>query len=190
MHKNNSNLGMGGNLKVLFEISINKKADIIIQLHGDNQYDASKIPLFLEKMINQNSDMVLGSRILGEESLSGGMPIYKFYGNKFLSYIQNSVYGLELSDYATGYKSYKTDILKRIPYKKNRDDFIFDEQINTQFAFFTDKITQVGIPTRYFKEASSVGLLTSIHYGLLTLVTLVEYIIAKKNFYTPKYLKK
>ena len=190
VHKNDSNKGMGGNLKVLFEIAIKSKSDFIIQLHGDNQYDATKIPLFLDKMINQNFDMVLGSRILGGNSLNGGMPIYKYYGNKLLNYIQNSVYGLELSDYATGYKSYKTNVLKKVAYNKNRDDFIFDEQINTQFAFFTRKISMVGIPTRYFKEASSVGFFTSIHYGVLTLVTLIEYVLAKKKMFTFAYLRK
>ena len=177
-HKNKKNLGMGGNLKVLMNMAITEKSDIIIQLHGDNQYDASKIPFLLHEMINKEMDMVLGSRILGGQYLEGGGPLWKFFGNHFLNFIQNLAYGLKLSDYATGYKIYTTEALKKIPYNANREDFIFDEQINNQFVFFNYKISQVGIPTRYNDDSSSVGFLTSMHYGIMTLITVIELIIA------------
>ena len=134
--KNVENKKMGGNLKILINQAISNNADIIIQLHGDNQYDASKIPDMLDEIINNDMDMVLGSRILGGKTLIGGMPRYKYLGNHFLNFIQNIAYNMNLSDYATGYKAYRASSLKKIPYKENRDDFVFDEQINTQFIYF------------------------------------------------------
>ena len=189
IHRNKTNLGMGGNLKVLMNIAIENNSDIIIQLHGDNQYDATKIPQILENLINNNNDMVLGSRIEGGQYLSGGGPIWKFFVNHFLNFIQNKIYGLKLSDYATGFKVYNVNSLKKIPYNLNRDDFIFDEQINNQFAFFDYEISQIGIPTRYFPEASSVNLVTSIHYGIWTLLILIQFFIAKVTNLRPRYLK-
>lgn len=189
IHRNNTNIGMGGNLKVLINIAIENNSDVIIQLHGDNQYDASKIPELLNELIENKNDMVLGSRILGGTYLDGGGPIWKYFGNHFLNFIQNTFYGLNLSDYATGYKAYNVQALKKIPYNLNRDDFIFDEQINNQFVFFGYNLSQIGIPTRYFSNASSVNLMTSIHYGIWTLITVLEYLIARLTRLKPEYLK-
>ena len=188
INKSKTNKGMGGNLKACFDIALENNPDIIIQLHGDNQYDAKKIPNIIKKILSDDCDLILGSRILGGESLSGGMPKYKYLGNHLLNFIQNLFYGLNLSDYATGYKAYKAKSLRLLPYKRNRDDFIFDEQINTQFVFFGFKISQIGIPTRYFKEASSVGLKTSIHYGIWTLITLFQFLSARMKIFNPKFL--
>jgi glycosyltransferase involved in cell wall biosynthesis len=187
---NSSNLQMGGNLKVLFDLAIKQNADIIIQLHGDNQYDASAIPKILDPIMDNNADLVLGSRILGGKTFDGGMPTYKFFGNHLLNFIQNLFYGVKLSDYATGYKAYSATSLANIPYNNNRDDFIFDEELNTQYVYFGYNLQQVGIPTRYFKGASSVNFTTSVHYGLLTVFTVIQYILAKINIYIPKFLRK
>ena len=187
--KNVENKKMGGNLKILINQAISNSADIIIQLHGDNQYDASKIPDMLDEIINNDMDMVLGSRILGGKTLVGGMPRYKYFGNHLLNFIQNIAYNMNLSDYATGYKAYRANSLKKIPYNDNRDDFVFDEQINTQFIHFGYKVSQIGIPTRYFNEASSVGLLTSIHYGVWTIIVVLHLLCIKLNIYTPRYLR-
>tara|TARA_B100000073_G_scaffold216544_1_gene180022 strand:- start:3241 stop:3999 length:759 start_codon:yes stop_codon:yes gene_type:complete len=188
--RNKKNLHMGGNQKVVYKYAIENNADIIIVLHGDNQYDASKIPEMIKPIINFESDVVIGSRILGGMALDGGMPKYKFLGNIFLNFIQNTAFKLKLSDYATGYKAYSRKALTSVPYLKNRNDFIFDEQLNTQFVYFGFKISQVGIPTRYFKEASSVGFLTSVHYGLWTVITTLQFILAKYKFYIPSFLSK
>ena len=188
--KNKKNLHMGGNQKVVYNYAIEKDADIIVVLHGDNQYDASKIPEMIKPIINSESDVVIGSRILGGMALGGGMPKYKFLGNIFLNFIQNTAFKLKLSDYATGYKAYSRKALASVPYFKNRNDFIFDEQLNTQFVYFGFKISQIGIPTRYFNEASSVGFLTSIHYGVWTVITTLQFIFAKYKIYTPSFLSK
>ncbi len=188
--KNKKNLHMGGNQKVVYNYAIENDADIIVVLHGDNQYDASKIPAMITPIINSESDVVLGSRILGGMALGGGMPKYKFLGNIFLNFIQNTAFKLQLSDYATGYKAYSRKALASVPYLKNRNDFIFDEQLNTQFVYFGFKISQIGIPTRYFKEASSVGFLTSVHYGIWTVITTLQFILAKYKIYIPSFLSK
>ena len=188
--KNKNNLHMGGNLKIVYNYAIKNDADIIVSLHGDNQYDASKIPDMIKPIISSEADVVIGSRLLGGMALSGGMPKYKYMGNNLLNFIQNSAFKLKLSDYASGYKAYSRKALKTIPYLKNRNDFIFDEQFNTQAVFFGFKIEQVGIPTKYFKEASSVNFLTSVHYGLWTVIITLQFLLAKKNFYIPMFLSK
>ena len=111
-------------------------------------------------------------------------------GNIFLNFIQNTAFKLKLSDYATGYKAYSRKVLTTIPYLKNRNDFIFDEQLNTQIVFFGFRILQIGIPTRYFNEASSVNFLTSVHYGLWTVITTLQFILAKNKIFTPNFLSK
>ena len=189
INKSKTNKGMGGNLKVCFDLAFENNPDIIIQLHGDNQYDATKIPELLDELFSNNADLVLGSRILGGEYLKGGGPIWKYFGNHFLNFIQNSIYRLNLSDYATGYKVYNANALKKIPFNSNRDDFIFDEQINNQFVFFGYRLSQVGIPTRYFQDASSVNLTTSIHYGIWTVISVLQFLIAKLTNFKPSHLR-
>ena len=188
--KNKKNLHMGGNQKVVYNYAIENGADIVVVLHGDNQYDASKIPDMIKPIINSEADVVIGSRILGGMALKGGMPKYKYLGNNLLNFIQNCAFGLRLSDYATGYKAYSRKVLTSIPYLKNRNDFIFDEQLNTQVVFFGFRILQVGIPTRYFKEASSASFLTSVHYGLWTVITALQYTLASNKIYIAGYLSK
>ena len=180
----------GGNQKVLYDYALSNGADIIVLLHGDNQYDASMIPSMIEPILNNTADAVLGSRILGGKALEGGMPLYKYFANHLLNFIQNSVYQLKLSDYATGYKAYSNKLLTSIPYHLNRDDFIFDEQLNTQIIYFKFRLSQVGIPTRYFKEASSVNFFTSVYYGLWTLFLMLQFTLSKYKRYTPKFLSK
>ena len=188
--RNKKNIHMGGNQKVLYDYALSNGADIIVLLHGDNQYDASMIPSMIEPILNNTADAVLGSRILGRKALAGGMPLYKYFANHSLNFIQNSVYQRKLSDYATGYKAYSNKLLTSIPYHLNRDDFIFDEQLNTQMVYFKFKLAQVGIPTRYFKEASSVNFFTSVYYGLWTLFLMLQFALSKSKIYIPKFLSK
>ena len=188
--RNKKNIHMGGNQKVIYDYALSNGADIIVLLHGDNQYDASMIPSMIEPILNNTADAVLGSRILGGKALEGGMPLYKYFANHLLNFIQNSVYQHKLSDYATGYKAYSNKLLTSIPYHLNRDDFIFDEQLNTQMIYFKFRLSQVGIPTRYFKEASSVNFFTSVYYGLWTLLLMLQFTLSKSKVYIPKFLSK
>lgn len=179
--RNKKNQHCGGNQKVVYDKALELGADIIILLHGDNQYDSKKIPEMIKEITDGGADAVLGSRILGKQTKEGGMPLYKFSGNKLLNFLQNRAYGLQLSDYASGYKAYTKEVLETIPYRRNRNDFIFDEEVNTQIVYFGFNFAQIPIPTRYFAEASSVGFWTSVHYGIFTLWTVAKYLLQVRN---------
>lgn len=182
-YRNESNLHMGGNAKAGFRMALERGADIIVLLHGDNQYDAKQIPAMVRSITTYGNDVVLGSRILGQKALAGGMPWWKFLANNMLNAIQNWGYGFQLSDYATGYKAFTRQVLQTIPYEKCRNDYVFDEEMNTQFAAFGLKVGQVPIPTRYFKEASSAGFWASVHYGLFTVWSVVRYLLDKRGIW-------
>ncbi len=180
--QNQRNQGYGSNLKICYKEALRAGADIIIMLHPDYQYDPKFIPQMIEG-IAQGYDVVLGSRILGGEALKGGMPMYKFLGNSLLSFIQNIIFKQKLSDYATGYKTYTKEFLNAIPFEDNRDDFIFDEELNAQSFMMGFKMVDVPIPTKYFEKASSVDFLTSVHYGILTLYVMLKYMIHKLGIF-------
>jgi len=169
------NLHMGGNQKVVYDRALELGADIVVLLHGDDQYDPRKLPEMVQAITEGGADAVLGSRILGNLTKEGGMPLWKFIGNNFLNFLQNSAYRLQLSDYATGYKAYTREVLETIPYHVDRNDFIFDEELNTQIVHFGFTLVQVPIPTKYFDEASTVNAGQSIHYGIFTVWTVFKY---------------
>jgi len=171
------NMGYGANLKTCFREALKMGADIIIQLHPDYQYDPKQIGKMVKLLNAKEADMVLGSRILGGAALQGGMPVYKFLGNSLLGFIQNLAYGLNLSDYATGYKGYAGKALEAIPFEKNSDGFIFDEEINTQVVHFGFRLAQIPIPTKYFKEASTVNFITSLSYGIDILLLILKWFL-------------
>lgn len=173
------NMGYGANQKTLYRETLDKGADIVVMLHADNQYDATKIPQMVEPIKEGRADCVLGSRILGGEALSGGMPIYKYISNRFLTFCQNKVLGQNLSEYHTGLRAYSRKLLETIPWQNNSNGFLFDAQILIQAVEYNFKIAEIPIPTRYFPEASEVGLLTGMGYGLGILGCLVKYIFRK-----------
>lgn len=171
------NMGYGANLKTCFTEALRIGADIIVMLHPDYQYCPKQIDKMVELLKNGEADVVFGSRILGGSALKGGMPIYKYLGNKLLNFIQNLAYGLKLSDYATGYKVFNKEVLEKIPFHLNSNGFLFDEEMNTQIVHFGFKIAQVPIPTRYFEEASTINFFTSLDYGIGTVLTILKWFI-------------
>lgn len=177
------NMGYGANLKTCFTEALRIGADIIVVLHPDYQYCPKHLDKMVELLKNGKADIVLGSRILGGAALEGGMPLYKFLGNKLLNLIQNFAYGLKLSDYATGYKGFKREVLEKIPYLDNRNDFWFDEEINTQMVHFGFRIAQIPIPTRYFKDASTVNFITSVHYGIGTVLIILKWFLHRTKIF-------
>ncbi len=175
------NIGYGANLKTCFTLALGLGADIVIVIHPDYQYCPKHLDKMVEIIEKDEADAVLGSRILGGAALEGGMPKYKYLGNLLLNFIQNSAYGLKLSDYASGYKAIKREVLEKLPYQLNRNDFVFDEEINTQIIHFGFRLTQIPVPTRYFKEASSVNFFTSLHYGIWTILLLLKWLLHKSG---------
>lgn len=161
-----TNKGYGGNQKSLYNKALEVNADIVIMLHPDYQYT----PLLIPSMVNIIGEglyqVVLGSRILGKGALKGGMPIYKYIANRFLTLFQNLLISYKLSEYHTGYRAFSKEVLTSINYNANSDDFVFDNQMLSQIIYAGYDIGEVTCPTKYFEEASSINLPRSIKYGL------------------------
>jgi len=177
IHKHIKNKGYGGNQKFAYQYAIDHGFDIVVMLHGDAQYAPEKIPYLLEPFENGKADMVFGSRMRGKP-LKGGMPFHKFLGNKALTAIENSVLGLNLSEYHSGFRLYSCKALKKIPFHLCSDDFHFDSDILIQFKIANLKIVERPIPTYYGDEKCHVNI---ISYGLNILRSLTEYILHKKG---------
>jgi len=173
------NMGYGANQKTLYRQALSRQADIVVMLHADNQYDATKIPEIVAPIKNGSADCVLGSRMLGGKALAGGMPLYKYISNKFLTFCQNKILRQNLSEYHTGFRAYSRRFLETIPWQENSDKFLFDAQILLQAVQYNFRIAEIPVPTRYFPEASEVGPLAGISYGLGILKILIVYLIKK-----------
>lgn len=176
------NLGAGANTARGFDIMLQKgDIDIVVLLHGDNQYDPSKIPAVIDPIASGQCDMVLGSRINWSE---GRMPLYKQMGNTFLTWIQNLIFKKKLMDYATGYKAYSRELIRTINYRGNKNNFEFDPQSNVQAIMHGFRIMNVEVPTKYFDEASSVTFSKSVLYGFQTLKATFSYFLYKLGLRT------
>ncbi len=175
------NKGYGGNQKTCYLEALKDDADIVVMLHPDNQYDATRVPLMVAPIAAGEADMVLGSRLLGGTSatLQGGMPIWKFISNRFLTTVENLAFGTHLSEMHTGYRAYSRRLLETIPFLLNSDDFVFDSEVIAQAVAFGFRIVEVPVPTRYFPEASSVNFRRSVTYGLATLNVARRYLFHK-----------
>ncbi len=160
------NKGYGGNQKSLYNKAIEIGADIVIMLHPDYQYTPKLIPSMVNIIGDNLYPVVLGSRILGKGALKGGMPIYKYIANRFLTLIQNILVSYKLSEYHTGYRAFSKEVLLGINFNSNSDDFVFDNQMLSQIIYAGYDIGEVTCPTKYFEEASSINLTRSIKYGL------------------------
>jgi hypothetical protein len=170
------NKGYGGNQKTCYLEALKAGADIVVMLHPDNQYDSRLTPELIAPIQRGEVDMMMGSRFLGEGALKGGMPIWKYISNRFLTIVENLVLGQHLSECHTGFRAYSRRMLETIPFLLNSDKFVFDAEIIAQAVAFGFRIGEVGVPTRYFEEASSVDLKDSVIYGLSTLWVMVRYV--------------
>lgn len=170
------NKGYGGNQKTCYKEALKMGADIVVMLHPDYQYDPKFLPLLVEPIKQGYFDIMLGSRMQTREgALKGGMPIYKYLFNRMLTLIENIVLGLNLSEYHTGYRAYTKEALKKIPFNKFSDDFVFDQQFLISARAHKLKIGEIAIPTKYFPEASSISFKRSVEYGFSTLWELLKY---------------
>ena len=161
-----TNKGYGGNQKSLYNKALEIDADIIIMLHPDYQYTPKLIPSMVNIIGEGLYPVVLGSRILGKGALKGGMPLYKYIANRFLTLTQNILSSYKLSEYHTGYRAFSKEVLEQINFNGNSDDFVFDNQMLSQIIYAGFDIAEVTCPTKYFDEASSINLPRSIKYGL------------------------
>ena len=175
VHKQNR--GYGGNQKTCYDRALEIGAEIVVMLHPDYQYDATRIPALIAPILDGTADLTLGSRFLGDP-LAGGMPRWKYVSNRFLTGLENLAFGLRLSEYHTGFRAYSRRLLEKLPYHENSDDFVFDQQLIAQAVRAGFKIAEVPVPTRYFAEASSVGFRRSVVYGLSTLWVVADYLVS------------
>jgi len=172
------NRGYGGNQKTCYTLALSNKADVVVMIHPDYQYDSRLTKAMVQPILDGHFDLMLGSRIRGRaEVLAGGMPMYKYLGNRFLTLIENLVLGQNLSEYHTGFRAYSSSLLKSLPFHRYSDDFVFDSQILFGAIAKNARIGEVAVPVRYFSEASSINFLRSCVYGLSILKDLGIYAV-------------
>lgn len=179
--KTPKNLGYGGNQKMLYKDALSIGADVIVMLHPDWQYDATKIPQMIDPIIKGEKDVMMGSRVLsgGIDTLAGGMPIWKYISNVFLTLCENLTFRLGLSEYHTGFRAYSRKTMETIPFEKNSDDFVFDTEVLAEVARAKLRVGEIPVPCRYFPEASSVNFIRSSVYGLQTLWVCIKYVLGR-----------
>jgi glycosyltransferase involved in cell wall biosynthesis len=187
--KHNINKGYGGNQKTCYNKAIEVKSDIIIMLHPDYQYTPRLIHSMAYLIANGLYDVVLGSRILGRGALKGGMPLYKYIFNRFLTLTQNILMNQKLSEYHTGYRAFSRKVIESIDIEKNSDDFVFDNQMLAQIFYAGFDIAEITCPTKYFEDASSINLGRSIKYGIGVLGTSLRYFLSKSGIYKSRIFK-
>jgi len=174
------NRGYGASQKTCYDYAIKKGASVVIMIHPDYQYDSRIIPHVLGFLSSGICDVIIGSRIrTRREVLKGGMPLYKYISNRFLTVFENMMLGQNLGDFHSGFRAYSRKVLDTVPFENNSDDFVFDTEFLAQTVFFDFKIGDVPIPCRYFEEASSINLRRSIKYGIQTLFVMGKFIVQK-----------
>lgn len=174
-----ANRGYGGNQKTCYDTALDLGADIVIMLHPDYQYTPQLLPAMITIIGNGVYPVVFGSRILGKGAIKGGMPMYKYIANRFLTLFQNILMGQKLSEYHTGYRAFSKEVLQACDYEKNSDNFIFDNQMIAQIFAKGFEIAEVTCPTKYFEEASSINFSRSMEYGLGVLGVSIRYFFHK-----------
>ena len=184
-----TNRGYGGNQKSCYVKALELNADIVVMLHPDYQYTPKLLCSLCYLLANEVYHVAIGSRILGKGALRGGMPVYKYISNRFLTFTQNVLMNQKLSEYHTGYRAFTREVLEKIDFERNSDDFIFDNQMLAQICYLGYEIGEVSCPTKYFKEASSINFLRSIEYGLGVLGVSFAYFFSKLGLYRSKLFR-
>jgi glycosyltransferase involved in cell wall biosynthesis len=173
------NRGYGGNQKTCYAHALGKGADVVVMLHPDYQYTPRLLVSIAAMVAFGEYDIALGSRVLLGGALKGGMPLYKYISNRFLTFAQNLMIGAHFSEYHTGYRAFSREVLLKLPLEENSDNFVFDNQVLAQAIYFGYRIGEISCPTKYFEEASSISLMPSIRYGLGVLRTSGQFVLQK-----------
>ena len=173
------NKGYGGNQKTCYSEALRHGADIVVMVHPDYQYSPRLVTAMASMIASGHYDVVLGSRILGGGALKGGMPLYKYIANRFLTLVENLALGVKLSEYHTGFRAFTKEVLETLPLEENSDDFVFDSEMLVQAVYFGFRLGELSCPTRYFKEASSINFRRSVKYGFGVLGSIMKYLASK-----------
>ena len=179
VHVHPKNRGYGGNQKSCYKLALESGADIVIMVHPDYQYTPLLIPAMSSMIANGLYECVLGSRILGGKALLGGMPIWKYVSNRFLTATENLLIGAKVSEYHTGYRAFSRELLEKVDTSRNSEDFVFDNQMLAQIVWHGYTIAEVSCPTKYFPEASSINFSRSVKYGLGCLWVAARFRLAR-----------
>jgi glycosyltransferase involved in cell wall biosynthesis len=182
------NRGYGGNQKTCYREALRRGADIVVMVHPDFQYTPKLIPALANCVASGLFDVALGSRVLGGRALEGGMPLYKYVANRFLTAVENMMLSEKLSEYHTGYRAFSRELLTTLPLEENDDDFVFDNQMLVQAVHFDFRIAEVTCPTKYFAEASSINFRRSIVYGVGVLQCAAAFRLKRAGIASPRFL--
>jgi len=180
--RHDRNRGYGGNQKTCYREALREGADVVVMLHPDYQYEPKLLGALASLVSSGVYDVALGSRILGKGALAGGMPLYKYIANRFLTMVENLLIGQKLSEYHTGYRVFSSEVLQRLLLDLNSDDFVFDNEMLVQCHVAGFRIGEISVPTKYFEEASSIGFRRSVTYGLGVLRCSLEGFRARLGF--------
>ena len=175
------NLGYGGNQKTCYGEALELGADVVVMLHPDYQYPPTLIAPMISMITDGPYDVVLGSRVLGGRARAGGMPLYKYASNRFLTAAQNFLCGAKLSEYHTGYRAFSREVLESLPLLENSDDFVFDNQMLAQILYTGFEIGEISCPAAYFDEASSINFRRSVTYGFGVLGVSLQYFLQRRG---------
>ena len=175
------NKGYGGNQKTCYQEALRLESDIIIMLHPDYQYTPKLITAMASMIAYGVFDAVIASRILGNKAVEGGMPLYKYISNRFLTAVENFIIQQKISEYHTGYRAFSAEVLKKIPLLENSDDFVFDNEMLLQTMYFGFNVGEVSCPAKYFDDASSISFRRSVTYGIGVIHTSIKYFMSKRG---------
>ncbi|MEO8573321.1 MAG: glycosyltransferase family 2 protein [Pyrinomonadaceae bacterium] len=183
------NFGYGRNQKTCYREAVSRGADIVVMVHPDYQYSPNLIVPMAGMIAYGEYDCIVGSRILGKGALSGGMPLYKYVSNRFLTLFQNIFLSAKLSEYHTGFRAFSREVLEALPLNENSDDFVFDNQMLAQVVHFGYRVGEISTPTRYFAEASSINFTRSVRYGLGVLATSLQFRLHRMKLYRSRIFR-
>jgi glycosyltransferase involved in cell wall biosynthesis len=182
------NRGYGGNQKTCYAEALRRGADIVVMLHPDYQYSPKLVGALTQLVASGHYDVALGSRILGNQALTGGMPLYKYVANRFLTAAENLLIDQKLSEYHTGYRAFSAQVLRALPLEENSDDFVFDNQMLVQAVYFGFRIGEISCPTRYEPASSSISFKRSVQYGFGVLGAAWQMRLARLGLSAPRFL--
>ncbi len=183
------NRGYGGNQKTCYTEALKTGADVVVMLHPDYQYTPKLLVAMAAAIAVGQYDVMLGSRVLCQSAIDGGMPVYKYVANRLLTLFENILLGNRLSEYHTGYRAFSREVLETLPLNENSDDFVFDNQMLAQITYFGFSMGEISCPTKYFDEASSISLMRSTTYGIGVLKTSVLYRLNKMGWVDNRIFK-
>ena len=184
------NAGYGANQKTCYGEALKLDADVVVMIHPDYQYSPRLVTAMASMIVSGHYDVVLGSRILGGNAIKGGMPLYKYVANRILTFVENLALGVKLSEYHTGFRAYRREVLETLPLEKNSNDFVFDNEILAQAVHFGFRIGEISCPTRYFDDASSINFPRSVQYGIGVIATSAKFLLRKAGVARPALFEK